>query len=380
MSKKNTSGKKPVTKAVVTKKDLMWAGGNKLLEKSQSKEVQKEKNSILVISNVLNVSPFGVNVLGGIPYINKLGRRQKLSQLKKGERVEYKWIQRSKADDDKAICEAFIVNAEGERLSACVRGEASPATIKMSTLKGYQNHLAQTRAHNRVIEEYIGVDIHEEMLENVAKLQKGEEVPMINTSVSAEEINPEVKEQVINSGVKKTSAQSIKDKLKADPKYTKGKQQDMADVVGDELKKKIGGAQKQKITSAQGEKERLAGDIAEAKIQMALGNADDRALRRFEIERASVDRASAEYMDLIAREKTESKAEMKDLAASGVPREAIDDEYYNKSIEQTGYSPTVWDFLYDDAQAKANQITTECCGVEVTEEAGHCPNCGEPIN
>ena len=142
----------------------------------------------------------------------------------------------------------------------------------------------------------------------------------------------------------------------------------------------FGGAQKQKITSAQGEKERLAGDIAEAKIQMALGNADDRALRRFEIERASVDRASAEYMDLIAREKTESKAEMKDLAASGVPREAIDDEYYNKSIEQTGYSPTVWDFLYDDAQAKANQITTECCGVEVTEEAGHCPNCGEPIN
>jgi len=44
-------------------------------------------------------------------------------------------------------------------------------------------------------------------------------------------------------GEKITSAQSIKDKLKADPKYTKGKQQDMADVVGDELKKKKGGKQ-----------------------------------------------------------------------------------------------------------------------------------------
>jgi len=39
-----------------------------------------------------------------------------------------------------------------------------------------------------------------------------------------------------------------------------------------------------------------------------------------------------------------------------VPREAIDDEYYNKSIEQTGYSPTVWDFLYDSELAKLSKI------------------------
>ena len=64
-------------------KNLMWAGGNKLLEKSTNKEVQAQKNAILVMSNMLGVSPFGVNILGGVAYLNKLGRNQKLDQYGK---------------------------------------------------------------------------------------------------------------------------------------------------------------------------------------------------------------------------------------------------------------------------------------------------------
>lgn len=171
----------------------MWAGGNKLLEKSTNKDVQKEKNAILVMSNMLGVSPFGVNILGGVAYLNKLGRSQKLDQYSKGKfMVEYNWIQRALSDTDKAICDARIVDkATGVPQSPWMTGESSPASMKMGTLAGYQNHLAQTRAHNRAIEEMYGVEIHQEMLENLGKYQvaKGEKLPALDTGVSAEEIN-----------------------------------------------------------------------------------------------------------------------------------------------------------------------------------------------
>jgi hypothetical protein len=142
------------------------------------------------------VSPFGVNILGGVTYINKVGRKQKLDQYGKGRYgVRYKWIQRALTDQDKAICECKIVENLGtdsaRDLCDWVTGECSPASMKMSTLAGYQNHLAQTRAFNRAVEEAIGLNIHEEMLENLGKLQltKGEKLPMIDTGVSPEEMN-----------------------------------------------------------------------------------------------------------------------------------------------------------------------------------------------
>lgn len=183
-----------VKKKLIEKKEpsLLWAGGAKLMSKSKTQQDQEVKNTIFVISSLLNVSPLGVVVLGGLPYLNKLARKEKLDQYGAGGwRVKYKWAQIAKNDTDKAICQACVVDDKSKEVSEWVIGEASPATIKMGTLAGYQNHLAQTRAHNRVIEEHIGLRIHREMLENIAKRQKtGEtvEVPMIDTSVSAEEM------------------------------------------------------------------------------------------------------------------------------------------------------------------------------------------------
>jgi len=176
------------TRAIATKnKDLIWAGATTLLNQSQS----KEKQAVLIASEMLNVSTLGVNILGGLPYINKLGRKQKLELYgNRKEKVIYKWLQVAKDDVEKAICQACIIDEKGKELSAWVIGECSPASFRMSTLKGYQNHMAQTRAHNRVIEEHYGVKIHEEFLESLGKRnQKGKAVVMINTSVSAEEIN-----------------------------------------------------------------------------------------------------------------------------------------------------------------------------------------------
>jgi len=181
--------KKPIEK---NEPSPAWFGGVKLMSKAKNNQDQEAKNTIFVVSSLLNVSPLGVVVLGGLPYLNKLARKEKLEQYGSGSwRVKYKWDQIAKNDNDKAVCEACVVDTKGKEVSEWMIGEASPATIKMGTLAGYQNHLAQTRAHNRVIEEHIGLRIHREMLENIAERERaGQEVnvPMIDTSVSVEEM------------------------------------------------------------------------------------------------------------------------------------------------------------------------------------------------
>ena len=166
--------KKETTKAVSKvsdKKKGVWLGSQTLMGRvvPGSKEA-KEREVVNMTARVLNVSPFGVNILGNLPYINNLGLSQKSDQYSKGKDIfKYNWIQRAMNDTDKAICECKIVR-DGKDLTDWVLGECSPATMKMGTLKGYQNHMAQTRAKNRAIKEAYGVKMHEEMMENISVL------------------------------------------------------------------------------------------------------------------------------------------------------------------------------------------------------------------
>lgn len=191
-----------ISKTVVSKQnnELLWAGAADLMKKSESEQHQKKKEYINAIAKVIGISPMGVNILGGLPYINNLGLKQKsLEQYHPGAMFEYNWVQRSVNDEDKAICEARIsVWSEDHFVPQMpwVVGECSPASLKMGTLKGYQNHIAQTRAENRAMKYLDGLQLHREMLENIAKLHeqkavdpKTAELAIAATGVSAEEIN-----------------------------------------------------------------------------------------------------------------------------------------------------------------------------------------------
>ncbi len=192
---------KKIAPAKKTKKELQWSGAQSLMgPKPQAGTVEeRERNLILVASNVMKVSPFGINILGGNIYANKLALAQKANQYRKNIVFKYNWVQRALDDSGKAICECKIVEVEGTKerdLSDWITGECSPKTMKMGTLTGYQNHMAQTRAKNRAIQETFGVRIHEEMIENLYKLKhKGEitekEIERIAgaSSTSIEEIN-----------------------------------------------------------------------------------------------------------------------------------------------------------------------------------------------
>jgi len=192
------ANKKP-TKVLTTKKskkDLLWAGGADLFGTYGSEKDQVKKNSLMVVAKAINITPFGANFLGGLPYINNMGLKDKLEQYHKEATFEYDWFKISETDDDKAICKVRLLKKDGKPLTPWILGEASPASMKMGTLKGYQNHLAQTRGENRCIRHAYGLRIHKELLENVAKMHgKGEvdgEVAsqaISAASVTAEEMN-----------------------------------------------------------------------------------------------------------------------------------------------------------------------------------------------
>ena len=175
-----TKKKKAKSKALVKRKkfdkELVWAGGKRMMGSANGEKEKKERQMILLASKVLDVSPYGVNILGSVPYINKLGLHQKANQYEPGVRFVYDWITTSENDDDKAICSCKVVDKKGKDLTDFVIGECSPSSMKMGTLKGYQNHMAQTRARNRAILEAFGVRIHEEMMANIEKLSRKQKI------------------------------------------------------------------------------------------------------------------------------------------------------------------------------------------------------------
>ena len=182
MAKKKTTtkktkakGKSLVVRKKSQKKELIWAGAKRVMGKAEGPKDIRERKIILLTSRVLDVSPFGVNILGSVPYINKLGLEQKAKRYSPKVKFVYNWVQRSRNDEDKAICECKL-QVGGRDLCDWVTGECSPSSMKMGTLKGYQNHMAQTRARNRAILETFGTRIHEEMMANIEKLSKKQDV------------------------------------------------------------------------------------------------------------------------------------------------------------------------------------------------------------
>jgi len=202
--KTNRRNSKQVKAMVKKEKEkLVWAGSQRLMQKPKNRQEERERRLILLTAKVLNISPFGVNILGTVPYINKLGWAQKVEQYKEREKkqvyFQYHWEKISQDETDKAICLCRITDGKGKPLTGWVVGECSPATMKMGTLKGYQNHMAQTRARNRASWELLGVAVHEEMMANIEKMyrqkeitdKEAEQMKTLPMMTSAEEIQEE---------------------------------------------------------------------------------------------------------------------------------------------------------------------------------------------
>jgi len=168
---KKVTQKKEVVVAPSNRK-AVFAGAQSLMSAPKDEKGKHARQLILIVSESLKISPFGVNILGDLPYTNNMGRKEKLAEYNKDAQFEYKWVKYAEDDTSKAICECRLVS-KGKPLCGWVVGECSPKTIKMSTLNGYQNHLAQTRAENRAFEAAYGSKMRIELFANIQKLRSG---------------------------------------------------------------------------------------------------------------------------------------------------------------------------------------------------------------
>lgn len=174
---KNTTKEKGLTvKKKGKAKDLIFGGASSLMSKPTNDKEVVERKLIVLTAKALGINPFGVNILGSLPYTNNIGRKEKLEEYSSGARFEYRWVQRALDDTMKAICEARVVDAEGKALCDFVTGECSPKTIKMGPLQGYQNHMAQTRAENRAFEAAFGARFRQDLFKGIERELKAGKV------------------------------------------------------------------------------------------------------------------------------------------------------------------------------------------------------------
>src|SRR3990167_1899776 len=176
MSKKKKQSR---SKSLVSKKEnqnLVFAGASRLMKSPTNSKENNERKMILTVAKAINISPLSFVIMGNLPYVDNKGRKEKLEAYSAGSKFEYNWVRRSEDDTDKAICEARIVTKSNKALTPWIAGECSPASIKMSTLKGYQNHMAQTRAENRAFEYLYGIKLRNELIVGIQKMMTSGEV------------------------------------------------------------------------------------------------------------------------------------------------------------------------------------------------------------
>ena len=146
--------KRKTTKAIAVKKEStlqelvnMFAGSSSLVKNDD----QSKRELILRVAEAFEIPATCVNIMGGLPYINKDGLLFKLEEYEGKEvlSLETKMIQYSLKSGERAIAEASLVLKNGRSFNAI--GEADEMSIKLSAVKATPNMMAETRAQNRVI-------------------------------------------------------------------------------------------------------------------------------------------------------------------------------------------------------------------------------------
>lgn len=201
MAKKTTKK----TKAVVVRKeptiqDLvnMFAGSSALIQNDK----QAERNLILRVAEAFEIPATCVNIMAGLPYINKDGLLFKLEEYE-GENIlslQTKMVQYSIKPGEKAIAEG-VLTLKNDRLFTAV-GEADERSVKLAAVKMTPNMMAETRAQNRVIRRAIQA----RMLRNLYTKLGGQ-------NSTYDENEKEIITNAINSSAEEMTNKEITDKV-----------------------------------------------------------------------------------------------------------------------------------------------------------------------
>jgi len=245
-TKKETSKKttpKKSTEVVVhssksAKKEMVWSNAGDIMASNRDDlKTQVAQQMMNLATTVFKLPPQGVTILANQPYINKTGWKMKMREYYQDNyRIRIKWHHQATPNEKYAICEAKIElkdtkTGEWDEVSSAT-GEATPQNIKLQLVKETLNMMAETRAKNRAMSEFVGARAIEDAVKVLTTMKNKNEVSDEQAStiteaakVTAEEMNaPETK--TVNS----EQAFSFIEKLKVEM-YKRGVKTP-ADAIG----------------------------------------------------------------------------------------------------------------------------------------------------
>jgi hypothetical protein len=204
-------------------KDMVWSNASQIMTSSREDiKTAVAQQMMNLATAVFKLPPQGVTILANQPYINKTGWKMKMREYYEDKyRIRTDWKHLATPNEKYAVCEAIIEvkDSKGvwDEVSRAI-GEANEASIKLQAVKQTLNMMAETRAKNRAMSEYIGARALEDAVKMLTAMRKKNEVSDDQANViteaarvTAEEMNaPETR--TVNS----EKAFSFVEKLKVE--------------------------------------------------------------------------------------------------------------------------------------------------------------------
>ena len=185
-AKKVTSKKTKKTTNVVVhtskpEKEMVWSNASQIMTTGREdiKTVVAQQMMSLATA-VFKLPPQGITILANQPYVNKIGWKMKMREYYEEKyRIRTKWHHYADPNEQYAICEAIIEvkdNKGNWEEVATATGEATKTNIKLAAVKETLNMMAETRAKNRAMSDFIGARTLEDAVKTLNAMREKKEV------------------------------------------------------------------------------------------------------------------------------------------------------------------------------------------------------------
>lgn len=161
-------------------KEMVWSNASEIMTSSREDiKTAVAQQMMNLATAVFKLPPQGVTILANQPYINKTGWKMKMREYYEDKyRIRTEWKHLATPNEKYAICEAVIeVKEKGgwDEVSRAI-GEANEASIKLQAVKQTLNMMAETRAKNRAMSEFIGARALEDAVKTLTNMRSKNEV------------------------------------------------------------------------------------------------------------------------------------------------------------------------------------------------------------
>jgi len=190
--------------------EMIWSNASQIMTSNREDIKTAVANQMMNLAiAVFKLPPQGITILANQPYINKVGWKIKMREYYADKyRIKTNWQHFANPKEQYAIVEAIVEvkNTEGnwDEVSRAI-GEATKASIKLDAVKETLNMMAETRAKNRAMSDFIGARVISDAVKILSdmrrKNQVSEEQANVITEaakVTAEEMPPQQETKIVN--------------------------------------------------------------------------------------------------------------------------------------------------------------------------------------